>query len=169
MSKQEVFRWETVAGYVATFPSDEGEGACDVEVQVGSDPDGSWYVRTRDDAGGSDDADDTAYTSRDKAAAAAEEFAAAADESDGDSAETYLTLQLERRAGQPDPEGLWCVYWNSVGPDSGSRERYKTQDAATAATELANAELKARHPGNLLCSYEVRELVNGLWVGSEGV
>lgn len=82
-SKSAVDDWETVANYVATFPADEGEGACDVEVQVGY-AHGAWFARTTDDAGGSDDAPDTAYATRDEAVTAAEEFAAAHDEGDGE-------------------------------------------------------------------------------------
>jgi hypothetical protein len=31
-------------------------------------------------------------------------------------------------------------------------------------TDLANAALRAASPGNLLCGFEVRELVDGEWV-----
>lgn len=169
MSKREADDWETVTTYVATYPTDYEDGACDVEVQVGEDDDGVWYIRTRDDAGGSDDAPDTAYDSRDDAVSAAEEFAEANDEGDGegDDAEDYLRGQLEARAGEPSEDGEWCVYWWTVGDDEHVVARYDTRDAAEAATQIANEGLHAAHPGSLLCGYEVRSLVDGEWVGAD--
>lgn len=129
--KADVTHWETVASFVATRRSDDGEVA-NVDVQIGSVTrymtlqmglygeafevreeaeeeadllnaeaeeecgevfgDGAasvverviWFVRTRDDGGGSDEADDTAYETRDEAAAAAEALAAGLDESDSE-------------------------------------------------------------------------------------
>lgn len=60
-----------------------------------------WFICTRDDAGGSDDAPDTEYSSEEEATAAAEEFAAANDEGDGtEDAEDYLNRQTRERAGE---------------------------------------------------------------------
>jgi len=166
--KSGVLSWETVATFVATYPSDDGEDACDVEVQIG-ESDGAWFVRTRDDAGGSDDADDTAYADRDAAETAAEEFAAERDESDGyEDAESYMRTRTEA-AAEPDPAGVWCVYWETALDDAGPRERYATEAQATAATKIANHDLSAANPGgNLLCGFEVRELVDGVWTAVEG-
>lgn len=160
-----VSSWSTVASYVSTFPADGGEGACDVDVQVGSVA-GVWYLRTRDDAGGSDECGDESYSTEAEAEAAAEEFARDHDESDETdaSAEEYLTRRLKGRAGESDPDGEWCVYWETALDDSGPRERYETEEQAEAAAQLAQAGLRANNPGgNLLCGYSVRHLVDGEW------
>lgn len=77
--KSRVLSWETVDTYTATFPDGMSEGSCTVEVQIGQDS-GAWFLRTRDDTGGSDDADDTAHDSREDAAKAAAAFAVEHDE-----------------------------------------------------------------------------------------
>lgn len=90
--KSNVRQWETVATYVDTFSDDSelGEGAVDVEVQVGHCG-SAWFVRTRDDMGDIDDAPNDVYDSREAAVAAAKEFAAwhnVAEE--GEDAEGYI-------------------------------------------------------------------------------
>lgn len=161
--KSDVDDWETVTTYVATFPADDGEGACDVEVQVGT-AHGAWFIRTTDDGGGSDDAPDTAYATRGEAVTAAEEFAEEHDEGNGRTAEDYLYKKLVDTAGKPDPKGEWCVYWETVGDDAHVVERYPTEDAARAAAEITSGELEETHPGGrLLCGYSVRQLVEGEW------
>jgi hypothetical protein len=166
-TKDEVQSWETASSYVSLFPSDDGEGACDVEVQIGEVA-GHWFLRTQDDAGGSDECDDTSYSSKSEAEAAAEDFADEhheADDEDENAAE-YLKRQLEETAGEPDPEGEYCVYWDTSGDDEGPGKRYASPEAATAAAELANQGLHKHNPGgNLLCGYEPRRLVNGKWIG----
>jgi len=161
--KSDVNDWDTVAYFVRTFPDDSvtGEGACDVEVQVGAF-DGVWFLRTTDDAGGDDDCDGTVYSTRSKAEAAAAEFAADCDEGDGEVAEEYLARKLEEQAGDPDPDGTWCVYWTTVD-DEYPEDRYPTRDAATAACEIAQAALVQHAPGGLLCGYSVAHLVDGKW------
>ena len=54
MAKENVTRWETTTTYTATFNNATGIGACTVEVQVGT-VSNAWYIRTTDDAGGSDE------------------------------------------------------------------------------------------------------------------
>lgn len=74
--KNNVADWETVDGYVDEFPDERninGIGTCTVEVQIGQ-YDGKWYVRTQDDAGGSDDYDDGAFPSRAAAISAAKQY-----------------------------------------------------------------------------------------------
>lgn len=166
--KDDVASWDTEATYVATFPENDDEGACDVEVQVG-EAGGSWYLRTRDDAGGSDDAGDTAYASEEAARAAARAYAEDRDEAQpGEDAEAYLARMLSDEAGEPDQAGEWAVYWSTVGDDEHVVDRYETQAQAAAAAEIANALLKSAHPGGqLLCGYEVRRLVDGEWVAPE--
>lgn len=164
MSKSDIDSWATVATFVATFPSDDGDGACDVEVQVG-ESDGAWHARATDDAGGDDDAPDTAYASREAAVTAAKAYAAEHDEGGGSDAEEYLDTRLAERAGKPSAGGEYCVYWATVGDDAHVVARYATEDAAEAAAEIANNGLHASHPGgHLLCGHEVRRLVDGEWL-----
>jgi len=166
-TKDEVEDWETVNSYVATFEAmDDSEGAADVEVQIGEVA-GHWFIRTKDDAGGSDECDDKSYWSRKDAESAAEDFAEEHDESNaGENAAAYLERRLEEIAGEPDPDGEYCVYWDTTGDDEGPGKRYASPEAATAAAELANQGLHKHNPGgNLLCGYEPRRLVNGKWIG----
>lgn len=167
IDKSNVVSWETVATFVATFFPDCAErDACDVKVQIG-EAHGVWFVRTEDDAGGDDDADDTAYDSREEAAEAADAYAAQHDEGNGDeNAEEYLRRCDEEAAGEPDPNGTWCVYWRSaIKEDEGPRERYATKEQAEAAVKIASRDLKERNAGgNLLCGFYVRQLVEGEWV-----
>lgn len=202
ISKSDVGSWETVASFVATFPSDNGEGACDVDVQIGEAPitadadedgncpecghpaDGSsghgscdhpshpgstvWFIRTRDDAGGDDDADDTQYATEDVAREAAEAYASEHDEGNGEDAESHLRAADEATAGEPDADGEWCMYWETALDDAGPRTRYATEEQAQAAAKIANIDLRAANPGgNLLCGFSVRSLVDGDWVESE--
>jgi hypothetical protein len=167
VTKYDVESWESVASYVATYPGrdDDDEGACDVDVQVG-DAAGVWFVRTTDDAGGGDDsADHTIYASRDAAEAAAAELAWERDEAEpSEDAEDYLRRRLIDRAGEPDPDGDYCVYWDTALDDSGPRERYASAEAATAAAEIAQRRLEDHHPGGRLkCGYSVRVLMDGEW------
>lgn len=159
--------WET--GPVASYVADCGDCLVDVRVQIGQAPDGLWYIRTDDDGGGSDDAPDTAFATRDEAEAAAEAFASERNDAlDGEDADDMRRRQLTEAAGSPDPDGEWCVYWSTSLEDDGPRARYATQEAAEAAAELAQAELERRHPGGrMLCGYEVRCLVDGQWVTEE--
>jgi len=169
--KSGVRSWSTEATYVQTYPDASdcygSDGACDVEVQVGEVA-GVWYLRTRDDAGGSDECDDTSYSTEAEAIAAAEEFATAANEAnDGEDAEDYLRRQKQERVGEEDSDGAWCVYWSTSLDDSGPRERYATRDQAEAAVDLANEQLHQRNRGHLLCGFEVRELVDDEWIRAE--
>lgn len=166
-SKENVRSWDTVTTYVATFDNGKREGACDVEVQIG-EAYGAWFLRTADKGGGADDAEETTYDSEDEARDAAEEFAADRHEGeDGEDAQDYLARQLQKPAGEPSEDGEWCVYWSTTGDDDHVVDMYATQDQAEAAAEIANTKLRVRHPGALLCGYEVRRLVDGDWVSVE--
>lgn len=95
-SKQSIrhSKWISVATFGSTFPDGDGgdgTGACDVWVQIG-ESDGNWYLRTQDDAGGSDDCDATPFSCRAAAEAAAKEYAKNRDECDGLSAEKWLEM-----------------------------------------------------------------------------
>lgn len=157
--KSDVRDWETVATYVSTFPDGDGTGACDVEVQIGRSG-GGWYLQSKDDAGGSDDCDDTAYETEEAAREAAEEFASENHEADeGEDAEKYLARQLEETAGEPCDDGEFCVYWTTALDDAHVVARYETSEQAAAAAEIKNKGLHENNPGQLLCGYEVRQLV----------
>jgi hypothetical protein len=140
--------------YVACLYGDDGAQPGDCRVRVGEDESGVWWL---------DDGDDTEsalhgpYNDRESAEAAAKQLAEEQDEANtGEDAEDMAARLLDERAGEPDPEGEWCVYWNTVGDDSHVVERYATEDAASAAAQRSQAALEARHPGRLLCGYEVR-------------
>lgn len=166
MTKHDVYRWESVAAYVVTFPTGDGLGACDVTVSIGQAGEGVWYVRTSDDAGGSDDGPDSPFASEAAARAAAEALADERDEySDGD-AQDWETAQLEATA-EEDVDGEWCVYWETVGDDPHVVSRHPSREAAEAAAKLADRALRQTHRGHLLCGYSVRELIDGQWIAVE--
>jgi len=154
--------WETVATFVCTFESGTDQpGACDVEVQIGC-AGSAWYLRSNDDAGGSDDCDDTAYETEEAAREAAEEYASENDEAEaGENSEKYLARHLEEAAGEPCDDGEYCVYWASAcKEDEGVSARYETAEQATAAAEIKNKGLHQHNPGQLLCGFEVRQLTS---------
>ena len=66
-----------------------------------------------------------------------------------------------------DPDGEWCVYWTTVGDDDHVVARYATEDDAQAVCDERQRKLSAKHPGDLLCWYEVRSLADGEWVRGE--
>jgi hypothetical protein len=66
-----------------------------------------------------------------------------------------------------DPEGEWCVYWTTAGDDAHMVARYATEGDAQAICDERQRALRAKHPGDLLCGYEVRSLVDGEWVRTE--
>jgi hypothetical protein len=158
--KSNVADWETVATYVSTFPDGDTNGACDVEVQIGRSG-GGWYLQSKDDAGGSDDCDDTAYETEEAARAAAEEYASENHEGEeGEDAEKYLVRQLEEAAGDPCDDGEYCVYWTTAGDDEYVVARYETSEQAEAAAEIKNKALHEHNPGQLLCGFEARQLTS---------
>jgi hypothetical protein len=71
----------------------------------------------------------------------------------------------------PDPEGEYCLYWETVGDDAGPRARYTTREAAEAVCEQRNREFYARNPcgggTSYLCGFSARQLVDGKWVTGE--
>lgn len=167
--KSSVFSWETVASYVQTFDNGDDLGACDVELRVGEayfegEPTGVWFVCTVDDAGGSDDFDDSTFPSYENAVLAAQEFAEDHNEANSDQdAVDYLEAQEQARAIE-NANGEWACYWSCL-KESRAESRYATEDAAKAAVSLAKHQLERKYPGNnLLCGYQVRQLVDGEWV-----
>ncbi len=63
-----------------------------------------------------------------------------------------------------DEDGDYAVYWETSLDDAGVIARYAEQDEAAAVAAYLNAKLTESHPGNLLCCYAVRELVDGEWI-----
>lgn len=59
--------------------------------------------------------------------------------------------------------------WERFGDDEHVVARYATRDAAEAAAQIADAQLRERHRGQLLCGYGVRVLVDGEWIASDEV
>lgn len=163
-TKTEVENWETVGTYVYTYPSgDDFDGACDVEVQIG-EVGGTWFIRTTDNAGGSDDADDTGYASEKDARKVAVALAQESTEGEpGEDAAAYLKRKLGEAAAEGlDPEGEYCVFYDSPLEDAGPRERYRTEHAAEAAAVLANMDLEAnQHSTNLRSGFEARRFDDG--------
>lgn len=72
----------------------------------------------------------------------------------------------EVKEPESDPEGEYCLWWSTVGDDSGPMDgvRYSTYENAEAACQLASHELHRRHRGQLLCGHGIARLVDGVWV-----
>jgi hypothetical protein len=105
------------------------------------------------------------YDTEDEAREEAERVASENNEAqDGEDALLTRTRLLTERAGEPDSEGEYCVYWETQCDDAHAVARYTTYSAAAAAAQLADDALRACHPGPLLCGYGVRQLDDGEWV-----
>jgi hypothetical protein len=162
LDKDDVGSWEQASSFVATFPDDgpTGEGATDVSVEIGCAANHWWFIRTSDDAGGSDDCDDTRYPSETEAREAATGYADENHEAQtGEDAEAYLARKLDEDVGKESEDGLFALYFESACSESeGVKARYETKEQAEAAATRANKALKKKYPGSLLCGYVVREL-----------
>lgn len=154
-TKADVTSWEEVASYVSVYPSDDGEAACDVSVEIG-EAGGRWFIRTHDDAGGSDAYGAESFDDREDAEIEAAAFASSMDEGGGALSADAWTERRDRDAADEDQDsdGDWCVYWETVLEDAGPRERYATREGAEAAARIADRGIK--HYGNLLCGFSVR-------------
>ena len=106
------------------------------------------------------------YDDEEEARMDAEAHAAEAHEGEpGEDADDVRRRTLEERAGEPDPNGEWCVWWETAGDDPHVVERYASAEAAEASADLKNEALHRQHPGGrLLCGHTVRHLVGGEWV-----
>jgi hypothetical protein len=144
-SKDRVASWETVAVAVVTYPDGDSEGACDEEVQVGEDKiTGRWFVRTQDDAGGSDDGPDGSFADEEAATAEAEELAVGLDEGDGqETAVEYLARKAEEAEEEAqDEDGEWLVRL-----PGGEEIRYSTEESAKAKEASWYEQVRAANPG----------------------
>jgi hypothetical protein len=68
---------------------------------------------------------------------------------------------------ETDVGGEWCVYWETVGDDDHVVERYASEADAEKVCAAKDRALRGANPGNLLCGYSVRQLVDGEWVHLE--
>jgi hypothetical protein len=83
-------------------------------------------------------------------------------------AEAYLARMLEESVGETSDDGPYCLYWDTVSDDeSGPSERYATLGQAQARAQIANRDLHQHNPGDLLCGYSVRHIVDDEWVPVE--
>lgn len=158
--------WESDAAevYVQCCYGTDGDQPGDCYTRVGQAGDGTWWV---------DDGDDDVrveeygpYASREEAIVRSKEIAVDQHEGLGDEdAETMLDRLRTEAVGDPDPEGEWCVWWDTALDDSGAVERYPSCEAAGARADQMNDGLAANNPGtHLLCGYTVRMLNEGRWV-----
>jgi hypothetical protein len=159
---------DAASAYVTCAYGATGDEPGDCYVRVGEDEVGLWWI---------DDGDDTVrqdiegpFNTEADARDAADELADDLHEGEpGEDAAAMRTRILEEEAGEPDENGEWSVYWETVGDDSHVVERYSSEGAALAAAALAQNQLEAKHAGgNLLCSYGVRQLIDGEWENVRG-
>jgi len=161
---EEEIEWESdpAACYVVCAYG-EGDEPGDCYTRIGVTASGEWWIDDGDDAVRVESRGP--YASREAALDAAIELADERNEADpGEDAEDLLARTREETAGDPDPDGPWCVWWDTSLDDEGPRERYATREQAEARAELLQAELRASQPGHLLCGHTVRVLVGGRWV-----
>lgn len=68
---------------------------------------------------------------------------------------------------EPDSDGEYAVYWETVGDDAHVVTRYGSHEAAEAVCRQKNREFSARNPSSggttYLCGFGVRQLVDGKW------
>jgi len=137
--------WDTVTTYGATYADGDGTGACDVSVQI-AEANGRWYLRTYDDAGGSDSCDATAHDDRDAAVSAAEDYATEHDECDALSAAEWL----EREATAAIEAGKSVDGEYVLAHKDGTRwddDRYADEATAKAAIAAWYDDVQAANPG----------------------
>lgn len=78
---------------------------------------------------------------------------------------TYVRLRAPAMP-EPDPDGEWCVYWDTVGDDPGVIARYATRADAEQAVAAHDWPPPGDHTA-YLCGYKVRTLVDGEWVAAD--
>jgi hypothetical protein len=159
-------KWsEYVCFYVSAVYGATGDEPGDCYVRVGEDELGLWWIDDGDAAVRQDI--EGPFNTEAEACNAAEELVSERHEGEpGEDAEAVTTRLLEEAAGEPDANGEWSLYWETVGDDSCIVERYGSEGAALAAAALAQNQLEIKNPGgNRLCSYGVRQLIDGEWVG----
>ena len=164
MSAEIAWQADAAASYVMCVYGDDGAQPGDCYTRVGQDEDGWWWA---------DDGDDIErpetygpFRSEAEAREKAQAVADAQNEAEpGEDAEDMLDRSRAEAAGEPDPEGEYAVYWETVGDDAHPVERYSSEEAAEARAAQMQDGLHRSHPGGpLLCGYGVRRLVEGEWV-----
>lgn len=164
-------QFEQIAGYVATFSDSSstlGIGATDVSVEIGENRSGvaGYILRTSDDAGGDNDLRGYVFENEADAIEFAKNYARKNDVADGKSAEDFLGAAMEAEAVE-DEDGEFAVYWETVGEDADVVSRHADFEAASAAAQIRQKNLEESNPGDLLCGYGVRVLVDGEWVETD--
>lgn len=85
----------------------------------------------------------------------------------GDPKEQVAEARKQIADAGRDADGEFCVYWETVGDDSGARSRYSTAESALAACALAQDGFDASNPRSggvtYLCGFGVRQLVDDRW------
>ena len=63
-----------------------------------------------------------------------------------------------------DPNGEYCVYWETVGDDAGPLKRYATREQASEMCDVFSRSFAQSNPSGgttrMLCGHSVRELVD---------
>lgn len=147
-AKESIRNWDSVAAFGSTFPDGDGTGACDVQVQIG-EAGGNWYLRTSDDAGGSDDCDATPYVSLAAAVSAARDYAAMRDECESSIAEKWLKKQTADQIEEGKSEDGEYVLAHKDGT-RWDDDRYSDRDAAEAAIKSWYDSVQAGNPGTII-------------------
>ncbi len=66
-----------------------------------------------------------------------------------------------------DPEGGYCVYWETVGDDARPLKRYATREQASEMCDVFSRSFAQNNPSGgatrMLCGHSVRELIDGEW------
>lgn len=70
-----------------------------------------------------------------------------------------------------DPDGEYCVYWDTVLEDARPLKRYSTLEDAIAVRDQLDREFRQSNPSGgtttYLCGYGVRQLIDGDWCAIE--
>lgn len=162
-TSHDVRDWDWVVEYVSDNDNGPSE-AYDVTLYTGVYR-GVWFVKEHLDGAGSHYHGPYESESAARDACDALETENAVGEP-GESAQEYMLRMLDAEATEgEDPEGEYCVYWETVLADSHVVARYSTLSAAVAATTAATIKLRANFPGGgLRCHYSTRTLVDGEWI-----
>lgn len=101
-TKDNVYRWEPVETYAYDCDDEDRERGvlstiAEVSVQIGEDR-GVWFIRTHDEAGGSDDCDNTPYPDEGAARVAALAFRDDRDDFGGRSVEEIVDARADEQA-----------------------------------------------------------------------
>jgi len=83
----------------------------------------------------------------------------------GDQCRTYVRLAPPAMP-EPDPDGEWACYWDTVGDGAHVVSRHPTRESAAQAVAAHDWPPPGDHT-SYLCGYGVRRIVDGEWVIDE--